>query len=284
MLGQPRLSLGDPFVDPLLDLIRRGDAEIPKPRRDVGGDAHFAADELAVVGRQDEFPIDICLDGGSRVFDCQAVVMRRVVREGNAAELTPFRHAEFLLEGEAHRQAGRLAAVKREAVVVAIGVVAEDDSGHVVERERLHLGLDRVVPPLGVTGDEERTHDRGLVVHRVLFQIRRAFLVADGPGIEVADRVGPWSQGHAPVRQVVVFLDRAVELTEGPGQPSARVPREVVPEEVGTPAGQTQQCDDESPSQGHGRLALLDWLTMSGTSPFRGSGSSCAVEPFVPAE
>jgi hypothetical protein len=63
-LGQPCLSMGDLFGDPFLDLIRRGHTEIPKPCRDVGGDADFAADELAVVSRQDEFPIDISLDGG----------------------------------------------------------------------------------------------------------------------------------------------------------------------------------------------------------------------------
>ena len=183
-------------------------------------------------------------------FRLQTVVMRRVVREGNVAELAPFCRAEFLFEGQAHRQAGRLPAVERKEVVVAIGVVAEDDSGHVVERERPHLGLDSVVPPLGVARDENRTHDRRLVVHGVLFKIGRAFLVAGGPGVQMADRVGPRSQRHAAVRQVVVFLNRAVQLTERPGQPPARVSREVVPEQVGTPAGQTQQCDDETPSQG----------------------------------
>ena len=77
---------------------------------------------------------------------------------GTLAELAPARHAERLFERQAHRQAGPLAARQREQVVVAIGVVAEDDSGHVVERERPHRDLDGVIPPLGVAGDEDRIH------------------------------------------------------------------------------------------------------------------------------
>ena len=87
-----------------------------------------------------------------------------------------------------------------------------------------------------------------LVVDRVLLEVRLALLVADGPGVQVADRVGPGSQRHTAVRQVMVFLDRAVELADRPSEPAGREPREVVVEEVGTPAGQSQQCDDESPS------------------------------------
>ena len=104
------------------------DAEVLEPRRDVGGDARLPAEQLAVVGREDEFPIDGCPDRRARVLDCQTVIMRRVVREGHVAELAPVRHAERLFQRQPHGQAGRLPAGEREKVIVAIGVVAEDDA------------------------------------------------------------------------------------------------------------------------------------------------------------
>ena len=103
-----------------------------------------------------------------------------------------------------------------------VGVVAEDDAGHVVEGEGPHGDFDGVTLPLGVAGQEDRVHQPGLVVDRVLLQVGIALLLADGPGVEVADRVGPRPERHAAVRQVMVFLDRAVELADRPGQPAGR--------------------------------------------------------------
>ena len=128
---------------------------------------------------------------------------------------------------------------------MAVGVVAEDDPGHVVEGQRPHADLDGVILPLGVAGQEDRVHQPGLVVDRVLLEVGRAVLLADGPGVQVADRVGPRPERHAAVRQVMVFLDRGVELADGPREPAGREAGEVVPEELGRAAGRATNAEGE---------------------------------------
>ena len=67
----------------------------------------------------------------------------------------------------------------------------------------------------------------------VLLQVRLAILFAGGPGVDVADGVGPGPEVDAAMRQVVVLLDRAVELAERRGERPGRIAREVVFKEDG---------------------------------------------------
>ena len=134
-----------------------------------------------------------------------------------------------------------------------VGVVAEDDPGHVVEGQGPHADLDGVILPLGVAGQEDRVHQPGLVVDRVLLEVGLALLLADGPGVEVADRVGPRPERHPAVRQVMVFLDRGVELADGPREPAGGEAGEVVPEELGRATGRAprgQREERRQPTQG----------------------------------
>src|SRR5262249_54347767 len=94
-------------------------------------------------------------------------------------------------------------------------------------------------------------HQPRLVVDRVLLKVGLPLLlVADGPGVRVADRVGPRAERHAPVRQVMVFLDRGVELADGPREPAGGKAGEVVPEELIRPAGRAPRGQREETHQG----------------------------------
>ena len=128
---------------------------------------------------------------------------------------------------------------------MAVGVVAEDDPGHVVEGKRPHPDLDGVILPLGVAGQEDRVHQPRLVVDRVLLQVRvpSSSPTAHASRWQIALAHGP--SGTPAVRQVMVFLDRAVELADRPRQPAGREPREVVPEELGRATGEAPRDERE---------------------------------------
>ena len=248
-LGELRLAPGDPLVDPRLHLVGCGDAEILEPRRDVGGDAGLAPDQLAVVGREDQLAVDEGPDLGPVVLDPQAVIARGVVRELGGAELAPVRHAEHLFERQAQGQAGLLAA-RQARTDSSAGWCGSGRRPRPCRRAKgAAPDLDRVIAPLGVAGQEDRVHQPGLVVDRVLLQVGLAVLLADGPGVEVADGVGPRPQRHAAVRQVVVFLDRGVELADRPREPAGGEPGEVVAEELGRAAGRAPRAQREELAQ-----------------------------------
>jgi len=74
----------------------------------------------------------------------------------------------------------------------------------------------------------------------VLLEVGHAVFVAGHPRVEIRDRVGPGAERHAAVRQVVVFLDRAVQgavRQDGIGEPPRRETGEVVAEQLDRDAG-----------------------------------------------
>src|SRR5512133_69190 len=103
---------------------------------------------------------------------------------------------------------------ERQEVVVPVGHVTKDDAAHLGGGERPHLHLGGVVRPLRVTGDKNWIRDCREIVYEMLLEIRRTVFFADDPRVHMRDGVVPRAERHAAVREVVIFLDGAVELPD----------------------------------------------------------------------
>ncbi len=61
-----------------------------------------------------------------------------------------------------------------------------------------------------------------------------AVFLADGPGVQVADRIGPGLQRNAAMGKVVIFLDRRIQHAHRRREPAGRVAGEIIAEDLGT--------------------------------------------------
>ena len=83
----------------------------------------------------------------------------------------------------------------------------------------------------------------------MLLEIRIRAFIPCGPGIVVHDRVAPRERPHAAVLDVVIFLDRAVQLADGRGQHARREAGEVVREEFDGVLNEDWRAGGEDPRQ-----------------------------------
>ena len=96
-----------------------------------------------------------------------------------------------------------------------VRLVAKQNSSYIADRERLHLDFNRVIAPFRVSGHENRISLCGQLIDEVLLQVRLAVFIPNDPSIEMANCIRPRAEQNAPIREVMVFLDRSVELSYG---------------------------------------------------------------------
>ncbi|MCX6637233.1 MAG: hypothetical protein NT090_19430 [Acidobacteria bacterium] len=185
------------------------------------------------------------------VFDLQRVVAGGLVREGGRAERAPPAAAHSGLGGQPKVQTRLFAVFQQKCIVVAIGVIAEDDARGVLHQHRADLALEGVVGPLGVADDQRRVEVSRLFVDDVHLDVSLAVLVAARPGVVVDHGVGPGFERDAAVSQVVILMDRVGQFLHRRGEHPRRIAREVVPEQfAGGNAGHQNERENNQAYNG----------------------------------
>ena len=137
-----------------------------------------------------------------------------------------------------------------------VSSISKREPGFFLQRQRPDGHLDFIVAPVPVAGHEQRRKPQ-VVIDQVLFQVRLGPLVSGGPQIVMHDRIAPGEGPHAAVLDVVVLLDRAVQLTDRGGEQAGRESGEVVGEEVdgllddGWSGGRDDARHDEAGERSH---------------------------------